>query len=165
MATTTGELRTFAQALHDTLLSNAVEQLRVAASKLDGVNGKSADITQKIDAALPQGALPQVRNFLMLLASEGLLDQLGPITQAFEGYATSRGTAVDAEVTSAVALDEAQRAKIARELRERYGKELELQFSIDPSLIGGLIIRVGDQVLDNSLRTRLNAVQRSMQLG
>jgi F-type H+-transporting ATPase subunit delta len=61
-----------------------------------------------------------------------------------------------------VPLDDGQRAKIASELRERYGDGLELRFSVDPSLIGGLIIRIGDQVLDNSLRARLSAIQRNM---
>ena len=47
------------------------------------------------------------------------------------------------------ALDEQQRAKIVGDLRARYGDRLELRYSVDPSLIGGLIIRIGDQVLDN----------------
>ena len=48
---------------------------------------------------------------------------------------------------------------------ERYGDRLELRFQVDPTLIGGLIIRVGDQVLDNSLRTRLSSIQRNMLAG
>ena len=69
------------------------------------------------------------------------------------------------EVISAIELSESQQAKIVGELRGRYGERLELRFATDPSLIGGLIIRVGDQVLDNSLRTRLSAIQRNMLAG
>ena len=59
-------------------------------------------------------------------------------------------------------LTEAQQATITGDLRSRYGADLKVSFGVDQSLIGGLIIRVGDQVLDNSLRTRLSAVQRNM---
>ena len=69
---------------------------------------------------------------------------------------------ISSDVTSAVELDAAQREKIAAELRATYGERLDLSYTVDPSIIGGLIIRVGDRVLDNSLRTRLSAVQRSM---
>jgi F-type H+-transporting ATPase subunit delta len=48
-------------------------------------------------------------------------------------------------------------------LQQRYPQaELDVKFSVDESLIGGLVIRVGDQVLDNSLRSRLGAIQRNM---
>jgi len=47
-------------------------------------------------------------------------------------------------------------------LRGKYGEGLTVHFDVDASLIGGLIVRVGDQVLDNSLRTRLSAVKNSM---
>jgi F-type H+-transporting ATPase subunit delta len=69
---------------------------------------------------------------------------------------------LDANVTSAVVLGDADQAAIVADLRGKYGESLVVHFDIDESLIGGLIVRVGDQVLDNSLRTRLSAVQRSM---
>jgi F-type H+-transporting ATPase subunit delta len=65
-------------------------------------------------------------------------------------------------VTSAVELNDEQRERIGNELNQRYQAELDMHFDVDESLIGGLIIRVGDQVLDNSLRTRLGMLQRSM---
>jgi F-type H+-transporting ATPase subunit delta len=69
---------------------------------------------------------------------------------------------LEATITSAVALSDAEQATTIADLRGKYGQGLEVQFAVDESLIGGLIVRVGDQVLDNSLRTRLSAVQRSM---
>jgi F-type H+-transporting ATPase subunit delta len=120
------------------------------------------DVAARIDAALPAETPREARNFLLALAREGALDRLPAIVKAFERYSQGETRRLDGEVISAVALGEAQRAKIAGELRERYGDGLELRFSVDPSLIGGLIIRIGDQVLDNSLRTRLSAIQRNM---
>ena len=103
-----------------------------------------------------------MRNFLLTLAQEGALDRLPEIVRSFERYSQAGAQKLSGEVISAVALDDAQQKRITEELRARYGDQLELRFSVDPSLIGGLIIRIGDQVLDNSLRTRLSAIQRSM---
>jgi F-type H+-transporting ATPase subunit delta len=59
-------------------------------------------------------------------------------------------------------LSDDEQATTIADLRGEYGQGLVVHFTVDESLIGGLIVRVGDQVLDNSLRTRLSAVQRSM---
>jgi F-type H+-transporting ATPase subunit delta len=163
---TTVDARAIAGALYDSLVGKALEQLRAAAPRL-GAAGSVADPEAQIDAALPAGAMPQVRNFLLGLAREGMLDQVPGVVEAFAALAQGGSTApaIDAEVTSAVALSEAQRATITADLRQRYGAEVDVRFAVDPSLIGGLILRVGDQVLDNSLRTRLSAIQRNMLAG
>ena len=159
---TTVDARAIAGALYESLVGKALEQLRAAAPKLTGPVG-TGDPAQRIDAALPADALPQVRNFLLGLAREGLLDQAAEVAEAFAGFAAAGGAAaLDASVTSAMPLTEAQQATITGDLRSRYGADLKVSFGVDQSLIGGLIIRVGDQVLDNSLRTRLSAVQRNM---
>ena len=157
----TPEARTFARALYETLLGNTISQLRGAAEKLAAA--PAGDAPERITAALPQGAAPEVRNFLAVLAREGALDQLPAVVAALEAYAPrSDQGPVGGEITSAQPLSPEQRQHIADDLAKRYGQQLNLQFKEDPSLIGGLIIRVGDQVLDSSLRTRLSAVQRSM---
>jgi F-type H+-transporting ATPase subunit delta len=158
---TTVDTKAIAGTLYESLLNTALDQLRVASSKLAGQSG--ADMTQRIEAALPEAALPQVRNFLLGLAKEGLLGHVDEVVEAFAATVSS-GTVreLDATITSAVALSEAQQQQIKTDLRTRYGQELKVSFAVDETLIGGLIIRVGDQVLDNSLRSRLSAVQRSM---
>lgn len=158
---TTVDAKAIASAFYETLLGTAIEQLRAAAPKLIDVS--AADAAQRIDAALPKNAMPQVRNFLMGLAREGLLDRVTDVIEALEAYLAGPPTAkLEAVVTSAVELTDAQRKRIVTELQQRYGGELTVNFTVDSSLIGGLIIRVGDEVLDNSLRTRLSAIQRSM---
>lgn len=159
---TTSDTQTFARALYETVLGTSLDQLQLAVSKLSGVSESDPNVQQRLEAALPATAQPEVRNFLMVLAREGVLDQLPEIAQAFEAYIQRGPQLVNAEVTSAVALDEAQRERIVRELRQQYPVDLDVHFRIDPSLIGGLIIRVGDRVLDNSLRTRLGMLQRNM---
>ncbi len=161
---TKNDHRTFARALYETLVGAALEQLQAAAPKLKGVSSGDAEVQKKIDAALPAKALPEVRNFLLVLANEGALEQLGTVIEAFEDYSHPAGRMMDAEVISAIELNQTQRNKISNDLRSRHGEDLEIAFTVDETLIGGLIIRVGDQVTDNSLRTRLHGVQRSMQL-
>lgn len=155
---TTVDAKAIAGTLYEALISAALEQLRAAAPRLAG----TGDPVQRVEAALPADALPQVRNFLLGLAKEGLLGDVESITEAFAGFMGGPpARALDAEVTSAVTLTPAQQEKISADLKQRYG-EVAVTFSVDPSLIGGLIIRVGDQVLDNSLRSRLSAIQRNM---
>lgn len=161
MATTT-DAGTIARALYETLIGEVLDQLRAAAPKLADVSDSNPNIQQQIEAALPPRTLPEVRNFLLALAREGALDQLPAVVQAFESYTRVSAQVLTGEVISAVPLDQAQCDRIAEDLRQRYDTNLDLRFSVDETLIGGLIIRVGDQVLDNSLRARLGAIQRNM---
>jgi F-type H+-transporting ATPase subunit delta len=161
----TSEAQVFARALYDALLGDAFQALRTAASKLESESEADADPEARITAALPPDAPREVRNFLLVLAREDALDRLPAIVRAFERYIHAGAQTIDGEVVSAIELDEAQRERITNELRARYGDQLQVRFRVDPSLIGGLIIRIGDQVLDNSLRTRLSAIQRNMLAG
>jgi F-type H+-transporting ATPase subunit delta len=158
----TSESQVYARALFNGLVGDAQKALKAAAKQLGGAQGDAAMLEQQAMAALPADAPREVRNFLITLARDGKLDLLPAVVQSFEQYGQSNARPLTGEVISAIELDEQQRAKITSELRERYGERLELRFGVDASLIGGLIIRIGDQVLDNSLRARLSAVQRSM---
>ena len=68
----------------------------------------------------------------------------------------------DAEVTSAVQLQQSQQDAVIQQLRGKYGPALAVKFIVDPALLGGLVVRVGDRVLDNSVRSRLATVQQQM---
>lgn len=156
----TSEAQVIARALFDSLVGGALDALRTAAIRLE--SGSSENIEQRIAAVLPSDTPREVKNLVLALGKEGRLGQLAAVASAFEGMTQRGTTAMTGEVISAEALDAAQRAKIEKDLASKYGEALTLRFSVDPSLIGGLIIRIGDQVLDNSLRSRLSAVQRSM---
>lgn len=157
----TSEAQVMARALYDSLVGGALQSLRAAASRLEQAGGDGAE--QRVAGALPADAPRELRNLLLVLANEGKLDQLPNLVRAFERYTQEAGQgAVGVEITSAVELDGPQRERIVEQLRASHGERLELRYKVDPSIIGGLIIRVGDQVLDNSLRTRLSAVQRNM---
>ena len=154
------EAQVIARALFDSLTGAVLQALRAAAS----VNGEVTP--ERVLAALPEDAPREVRNLILALGRDGNLDRLPTVLAAFEQMARRGGARpLTGEVISAVELSPPQRERIADQLKARYGPDLELRFSVDESLIGGLIIRIGDQVLDTSLRTRMAAIQRNMMTG
>jgi F-type H+-transporting ATPase subunit delta len=158
---TSGIAKDVARVFHEELLTIVVDQIQQAAHRLEGVSGEAEDMQQRVQEALPPDALPPVRNLLLSLAQERKLGELPHITEEI-AQLKRREQVLRAQVLSARPLDEQQREHIAGELQKHYTLPLDLHFQEDESLIGGLIIRVGDQVLDNSLRARLSVVQQSM---
>ena len=155
---TTSDTQMIARALQEALNGAALKALRSAAEAVRG----GASSVESVNAVLGADAPREVRNVVATLANAGRLNTIEAVVKAFES-ATNRGTqALEATVTSAVALSDAEQATTIADLRGKYGQGLVVLFAVDESLIGGLIVRVGDQVLDNSLRTRLSAVQRCM---
>lgn len=97
-----------------------------------------------------------MRNFVQVLASNDRLLLLPVILEQFQALKADHERLVDVEVSSAAPLDQAQQQRLVEALVKRLGREVRIQVSIDPALIGGAIIRAGDTVIDGSLRGRLN---------
>ena len=95
------------------------------------------------------------------LQSQDAEDQFDAVIESLLNLVRGSGPR-DAEVTSAIELDEAHQTAIARQLRDKYGPALEVKFAVDPAILGGLIVRAGDRVLDTSVRSRLTQVQQRM---
>jgi F-type H+-transporting ATPase subunit delta len=111
-------------------------------------------------AGLGGGGAPQDfdahwQNFVRLLAQNKRLDVLPEITVQFEMLRAQYENELDVEVTSAVALSEAQQAKLAAALKTRFKRDVRLTTAIDPKLLGGAVIRAGDLVIDGSIQGRL----------
>jgi F-type H+-transporting ATPase subunit delta len=103
-----------------------------------------------------------VANFLGVVARNGRLFALPAIIRAYKALvAQGRGEAT-ADVTSATALSAAQRASLAAALKQKLGKTVTLTEHVDPSLIGGLQVKVGSQMIDSSLKTKLSAIKVAM---
>jgi len=97
-----------------------------------------------------------------LLARNRRLFVLSAAIGAFgEKLAAHRGE-VSAEVTSATALKEHHLSAVKEALREIVGRDVALDTKVDPSLIGGLIVRVGSRMIDNSIRTKLQNLELAM---
>ncbi|MEL6472414.1 MAG: ATP synthase F1 subunit delta [Cyanobacteria bacterium J06623_4] len=107
---------------------------------------------------------PQMKNFLMLLVDRGRIYLLEPILQQFQAQVRELKQTVLAQVTSAIELTDEQRETVRQKVQSiTNAKAVELETSLDPDLIGGVIIQIGSQVLDASIRGQLRRI--GLQLG
>ena len=103
-----------------------------------------------------------VRNFLEELARNRRLGLLPEVAKMFAVMRAEVENIADVQVTSAVALSDAQRNRLAEALKKRLKKDVRLSCEVDASLIGGAVIRSGDLVIDGSLRARLERLTSTM---
>ena len=102
------------------------------------------------------------RNFLGVLAQNRRLSQLPQIIRAYRSLAANHRGETTAEVASAHPLTDDQVAALKQQLRARVGRDVNVDLSVDPSLLGGLVVRLGSQMIDSSIRTRLNTLAHAM---
>jgi F-type H+-transporting ATPase subunit delta len=105
---------------------------------------------------------PSIRNFFEELLRNRRLVLLPEVAAMFEAMRNEVENIADVQVTSAVALNDAQRARLADSLKKRLKKDVRLHCDVDANLIGGAVIRSGDLVIDGSLRARLAALSGAM---
>ncbi len=122
---------------------------KAQASAIDGVAGVLgvSELTQK---------------FLSVLAQNRRLSALPEMISAFQTIAAAQRGEVTAQVTSAHALSDDQLAKLKDKLTAREGRTVKLKPSVDPDLLGGLVVTIGSQRIDGSIRTRLNSLAQAM---
>ncbi|MEY4159383.1 MAG: hypothetical protein RLZZ136_4 [Pseudomonadota bacterium] len=102
------------------------------------------------------------KNFLGVLAGNRRLGALPEIVRAFAAIAAAQRGEVTAEVTSAHPLTDKQISDLSAKLKAREGKEVIVKASVDPALLGGLVVRIGSRQIDSSIRTRLNSLANAM---
>ena len=100
--------------------------------------------------------------FVLLLAQKRRLSTLTGVIQAYESRVARARGETEAEVTSARALAGAEIAELKAVLKSRLGKEPRLHTKIDPTLLGGLVVKVGSRMIDSSLRTKLDGLRAVM---
>ena len=97
-----------------------------------------------------------LRNFLFIIADRRRMHALPEIVASFQEVIRQRQGIAEAEISSAVGLSAAQKTEIKKTLERLTGKRVEPKYSIDPALLGGAVVRIGDTIYDGSLRNRLN---------
>jgi F-type H+-transporting ATPase subunit delta len=100
-----------------------------------------------------------LRNFLFVLVDKQRAHLLPQIILAFQGVVRKRLGIEEAEIVSAVELSKTQKAELAFTLERLTGKRVEAKFSLNPALLGGAVVRVGDTVYDGSLRHDLDELR------
>ena len=126
-----------------------------AASKAD----KRA-VAEKISAQL--GASKIVRNFLFVVIDHRRTPELPEMVETLRGVMRERQGIAEAEISSAVALNDAQKKEMTQTLERVTGKKIEAKFSQDAGLLGGALVRIGDTIYDGSLRNRLNGLRQRL---
>ena len=116
----------------------------------------------KAGGAMLAGGDRRGSNFLKLLLENDRVAILPEISEHFETLKANVENSVDAVVTSAVALSEAQVQEIADSLKQRLGRDIRITTEIDQTLIGGAVIRAGDVVIDGTLRARLEGLATAL---
>ncbi len=119
--------------------------------------------TSAIAAVLESlGAHPLVRNLAGLMAANNRLEALPGAAQAYLEELAKRRGEITAEVTAAQALSDAQSAALNEQLRAAHGAKVNMSVTVDPSLIGGLIVKVGSKMIDSSMKSKLLKMQLAM---
>lgn len=105
---------------------------------------------------------PHARNVVRLLVERGRLGALPEVLDEYDRLADRASGVVRAEVVSAIPVDDRLESTIKDTLTKTLGGDVETVVRQDPDILGGLVIRIGDRVIDSSLRTRLQQLQASL---
>ena len=116
---------------------------------------------QGLDKAL-EGEDDVVRNFLAVLIENHRMPALFRIRRELDAMWREVNKLLPVQVTSAVALDEAVTRQIGEEIGRQTGRKVELTATVDPDVLGGIVLRVGNSILDASIRTRLDRLRKQV---
>ena len=146
----------YAQAIVAAMLERWQAALAQAAQGLG--KGKKADV----DAVVPADAPPELVNALKLMQERGDLDLIADVSEALSRTMHQQREPVKAEVVSAVELSANEQEQLRQALVAEHGEGLLFSFRVDPALLGGLRVRVGDRLIDTSVASRLTALRESL---
>lgn len=176
-----GIARRYAHALFDVIVgdqaSHAVRDLQGFASLVEGHDElrrvldtptvpperKQAIVEALVDTA--GDVVPEVKRLLSLLAERGRLMAVPAVAEAFAARVMESQHVVPAEVVTAMALGDEQRSRIAGALKRAAGSEITLRERVDPSIVGGLVARVGSVVFDGSVIRHLQRLKDRLLAG
>ncbi len=113
-------------------------------------------------ASALEGADPVVENFLALLIENHRMPVLFRVRREFDQMWREVNKLLPVQITSAVELDKAVTEQIGDEIGRQTGRTVELTSTVDPDVLGGLVVRVGNSILDASIRTRLERLRKQV---
>ena len=168
----------YATALFELALeSNAIEQVQADLKSFDALVAESPDLTRLVRspvfsadeqakaliAVLGRAGIKGIAaNFLRVVAGNRRLFAVTEIIRGFNALVAKHKGEVTAEVTVAEPLNDARLNEVRDALRQVTGKDVQVDVTVDPSIIGGLKVKVGSRMVDASLRTKLNSIKFAM---
>ena len=148
------DLRKVATLMKDSALLSLITNPRISGEE------KSQNLKQRLGDVNPLAI-----KLVLMLAAKGKLAAIDDIAEEYQSlvdnYRGIEGTAI-AEVTTAIPLDNDYQLKIAQRITDIVGKPILLRPKVDPAIIGGIIIRVGDKLIDGSIRSKLAALRKDL---
>ena len=117
-------------------------------------------VIEKLVARL--GASKIIRNFLFVMSDNQRIHLLPEITKTFELVLRQRQGVAEADVASAVELNDGQKAALVQTLERLSGKKIQAKYSLEPGLLGGAVVRIGDTIYNGSVRNRLNQLRAQL---
>jgi F-type H+-transporting ATPase subunit delta len=169
--------RRYSKALFNTALGmNAVDEVASSLATVTAASKTTPDLmtvlhhplvsqTRKkelLHAVFGESLMPIVESFLFLLVEKDRAIIIDTVAAEFARLVDAHRGIADAEAVSAVEITEAQRVALQRQLETSTGKQIRLQTRVDESLLGGLVVRVGDQLIDGSVATQLQRMREGL---
>ena len=168
----------YASALFDLAReSKAIEVVETSLTKLESALAQSDDLRRLVAnpmvsrgaaTAAIKGVGQSLRldsltaKFLGVLAQNRRLRQTGAVIAAFRSLAASHRGEASATVTTAHPLSDPQVKALKAKLKNRLGRDVAVTLKTDPAILGGLIVKIGSQMIDGSIRTKLNSLAQAM---
>jgi ATP synthase F1 delta subunit len=145
-------------------LGDFVAALAASASLRDVLADPQIDTSAKLRilVEITRGGQPLVANALQLMLDRGRFGLVAELREAYEALAATEADIVRVEVTSAMELPATAREEIAARVAEAAGRRVELAARVDPGIIGGLVLRVGDVIVDGSVQARIRQLRRRL---
>jgi F-type H+-transporting ATPase subunit delta len=158
------------------IFSLALEQWLAALSTVQEKLANDTDLTAKLgnsglsfaerqealDKIIPSDSDQSIRNFLYTLLKNGDTALLGDVLVDLGQMSKGGALTEIAEVTTAVTLSTEEKENFRQKLQARYGATLEVVFNVNPAILGGAIVQVGDKLIDGSVQTRLEAMKNTL---
>lgn len=142
-------------------LSKVLADAELAALLADG-NKSGADKAAALAKLLPADFPAEIANLIKVMADAGDSTLVADVAGRIAQIASGRSQSLKAEITSAIELSDSEMDELRKRLTAEYGAGLTISFAVDPSLMGGLRVRVGDRLIDNSVATRLATLRESI---
>lgn len=172
MSTDRSQAEQYAQAVFQAMverwqgvLSQAYTAIREDAALSQTLRSSDISLTEKFDALRPklsEDLSLESANLLRMLIQQGDIDLMPDVSAALAQVTSGEKAPIKAEVTSATELTDEEKKQMQDKLSTEYGSGLIFGFRVDPSLMGGLRIRVGDRLIDYSVASRLGSMRESI---
>jgi F-type H+-transporting ATPase subunit delta len=159
LADAQGKLADWSVTLANLSAVAADERIRTA---IGDPNLPAAKVAGLIIGVLAGKLSGETENFVRLLAENGRLEVLAEIRTQYEVLKNEREGVVEAEISTAFEMDQAQLADLVARLEKKTGRKVRARVSVDKSLIGGVKIAIGDKVIDGSARAQLGALENAL---